>query len=122
MEFKKSLIPSEQLPDNYQIDYLNTLAEQIQSNESLTKSELCEKLELLLVERTKSIDENNKKLNPKKVIENRFILAQFYFDSVIYKIIIIIKLIILSREDTKKPMTYSMPLKLPIILLCFSLE
>lgn len=85
MEFKKSLIPSEQLPDNYQIDYLNTLAEQIQSNENLTKAELYEKLELLLVERTKSIDENNRKLNPKKVIENRFILAQFYFDSVIYK-------------------------------------
>ncbi|RNA23481.1 LRP2-binding -like [Brachionus plicatilis] len=81
MDFKKSQIPSEQLPDAYQIDYLNTLAEQIQSNESLTKSDLYEKLELLLVERTKSTDEKNRKINPKKITENRFILAQFYFDS-----------------------------------------
>lgn len=61
MEIHKSELKTEQLHDSFQNDYLSVLAKEIESNESLTKTELSEKLELLLIERTKDTDENSKK-------------------------------------------------------------
>ncbi|CAF0768969.1 unnamed protein product [Brachionus calyciflorus] len=85
MDFDKSHISTEKLPESYQNKYLDLIEDQIKSNENLTKAELYEKIEILLIERTNETDENNKKINPKQVIENRFILAQFYFDARRYR-------------------------------------
>ena len=54
----------------------------IEENENLSQNELYEKLEIVLIERTKPVDENNRKINPKVLVENRFILGQFYFEAV----------------------------------------
>ena len=54
----------------------------IEENENLSPNELYEKLEIVLIERTKPVDENNRKINPKVLVENRFILGQFYFEAV----------------------------------------
>jgi hypothetical protein len=108
MEIDKSELRTEQLPDSFKSDYIAVLVDQvkkkrrlfiyfykkatiklkidlflskIEHDETLTKEELFEKIELLLIQR--ELDSSDKKSkNFKFYHENRFVLGQFYFEAV----------------------------------------
>ena len=58
-----------------------TLYKKIEDNEQLTKDELHEKIENVLVDRADKSSEG--KSSKQTFIENQFVLGQFYFETVI---------------------------------------